>query len=358
MRAAVSAPADRNLVVLRPARQVAGLSIPDTPVRLGQAAPKPRRRRSAPVACSSGVGWALVWGCGLWVGGCAAGGCGGGCGGLSARSLGGGGGGGLWARRVGWGPLRGPWGVLAVLVVRGLPGVGPVLASAGAAVLVCWTVGVAPWGACELWLARGLGQVTTRGRVAALPPGLGAGRPGRQRAGAGVWPQQGHRGARVGSPRRGRLRPAAPGPGRAPPVRSSRLGPPGHGRRGEPTNGQPPVAVAGRDAPGNPPCGRGGPAKPRPVTRPPLHLPRQPQKRERQHPREPPTANPDDRPHRPRDPTLRETPTPDQEPAPHPTTHTPTPQTPHTHKQTGQSAVVENRSYSRNCGSTSELVQT
>ena len=92
---------------------------------------------------------------------------------------------------------------------------------------MCWTVGVAPWGACELWLARGLGQVTTRGRVAALPPGLGAGRPGRQRAGAGVWPQQGHRGARVGSPRRGRLRPAAPGPGRAPPVRSSRLGPPG-----------------------------------------------------------------------------------------------------------------------------------
>ena len=82
--------------------------------------------------------------------------------------------------------------------------------------------------------------------------------------------------------------------------------------------------------------GRAGPAKPRPVTRPPLHLPRQPQKRERQHPREPPTANPDDRPHRPRDPTLRETPTPDQEPAPHPTTHTPTPQTPHTHKQTGQ----------------------
>ena len=81
--------------------------------------------------------------------------------------------------------------------------------------------------------------------------------------------------------------------------------------------------------------GRAGPAKPRPVTRPPLHLPRQPQKRERQHPREPPTANPDDRPHRPRDPTLRETPTPDQEPAPHPTTHTPTPQTPHTHKQTG-----------------------
>ena len=148
-------------------------------------------------------------------------------------------GGGLWARRVGWGPLRGPWGVLAVLVVRGLPGVGPVLASAGAAVLVCWTVGVAPWGACELWLARGLGQVTTRGRVAALPPGLGAGRPGRQRAGAGVWPQQGHQGARVGSPRRGRLRPAAPGPGRAPPVRSSRLGPPGPVGEANPQTGSP-----------------------------------------------------------------------------------------------------------------------
>lgn len=65
--------------------------------------------------------------------------------------------GGLWAWRVGWGPSRGPWGVLAVLVVRGLPGVGSASASAGAAVLVCWTVGVAPWGARELWLARGLG---------------------------------------------------------------------------------------------------------------------------------------------------------------------------------------------------------
>ena len=244
----------------------------------------------------------------------------------------------MWARRVGWGPLRGPWGVLAVLVVRGLPGVGPVLASAGAAVLVCWTVGVAPWGACELWLARGLGQVTTRGRVAALPPGLGAGRPGRQRAGAGVWPQQGHRGARVGSPRRavcGRPLPGLAVPHLsvvhvwAHPVRSARR----THKRAAPRVHQP---------------GRAGPAKPRPVTRPPLHLPRQPQKRERQHPREPPTANPDDRPHRPRDPTLRETPTPDQEPAPHPTTHTPTPQTPHTHKQTGHTVPRGQRRRRRN----------
>ena len=64
-------------------------------------------------------------------------------------------------------------------------------------------------------LARGLGQVTATGRVTALPPRLGTGRPGPNG-------QRGHPGPRRcapgcrDSPRRGRLRPAVPGSGRAP----------------------------------------------------------------------------------------------------------------------------------------------
>ena len=276
--------------------------------------------------CPSGVGWALVWGCGLWVGGCAAGGGGGGCGGLSARSLGGGGGeaggacglgvsgGGRYAGHGGcW---RSWWcGVCRVLGQSWLRLVLPCLCAGRS--------GWRPGGPASCGWLVGLGRSRRAGgslpcRRAWGPDGLAA--SGR---GPASGPSRGTRApvsAAQGGAVCGRPLPGLAVPHLsvvhvwAHPVRSARR----THKRAAPRVHQP---------------GRAGPAKPRPVTRPPLHLPRQPQKRERQHPREPPTANPDDQPHRPRDPTLRETPTPDQEPAPHPTTHTPTPTNP-PHTQT------------------------
>ena len=262
------------------------------------------------------VGPPLVWGCGLWVGGCAAGGGGGGCGGLSARSLGGGGGacglgvsgGGRYAGHGGcW---RSWWcGVCRVLGQSWLRLVLPCLCAGrsgwrpGGPASCGWLVGLGrsrrAGGSLPCRRAWGPDGLAASGRGPASGPSRGTGAP--------VSAAQG--GAVCGRPLPGLAVPhLSVVHVWAHPVRSARR----THKRAAPRVHQP---------------GRAGPAKPRPVTRPPLHLPRQPQKRERQHPREPPTANPDDRPHRPRDPTLRETPTPDQEPAPHPTTHTPTPQT-------------------------------
>ena len=189
-------------------------------------------------------------------------------------------------------------GVLAVPVVRGLPGVGPTPVPPGATVLVCRTVGAAPWGPRELWLAHGLWSVR-------LPAG-----PGSACAlltAIHVWA---HR----------------------------------SGWRGEPTNGRPLVAVAGRDTTWQRPCGRDDPtrslgqqvcsrslteglpdcpqvfpahpgagnaprlhqpgraglARPRPVTRPPPHLARQPQEGN-SYTREGLNDKPRDEPHKPRD---------------------------------------------------------
>ena len=198
------------------------------------------------------------------------------------------------------------------LGASGLPGVGPTPVPPSATVLVYRTTR-RRLGAAIVGLATSFGRYGYR-RVTALPPSRGA----------GVWP----RGA-VPAAQGGAVcgRPAAPGPGRAPPVRSSRLGLRSDGGANPQTGGpygcrprqdertrQPslrprrpgvpgPTSVlsslteavrlpTGRfprtRAPATRPRvhqpGRAGPAWPRRYP-PALHLARQPQKRERPHPK-------------------------------------------------------------------------
>ena len=106
-------------------------------------------------------------------------------------------------------------------------------------VLLCSCTGAA-WGAAIVRLATSFGRYGARaGRCPAAGSGGWTAWP--QAGGAGVWPQEvGHRGAAPAA-EDGAVcgRPAAPGPGRAPPVRSSRLGPPGPVGGANPQTGSP-----------------------------------------------------------------------------------------------------------------------
>ena len=101
----------------------------------------------------------------------------------------------LWARRVGRrGRHAGGSGALAVPVVWGLSGVGP-------APVPLWRYRARlpdDWGGAleprTVGPARGLRQGTAHGRIAALPPSLGAGRSTTSGRGR-IWRQEGARGA-------------------------------------------------------------------------------------------------------------------------------------------------------------------
>ena len=145
-------------------------------------------------------------------------------------------------RRPG-GLSRRRWRVLAVPVARGLPGVGPTPAPAGATVLVYRTTGAAPWGG-----PRTVRPATSFGRYGARAghcPTPGWGLDGRPQAGGGA--------SRPAGRSRIRLRPA---------YRNSRLGPPV--RLAARTHNRAALTAAGRGRRVHPamPGDRGGPAHP------------------------------------------------------------------------------------------------
>ena len=184
-------------------------------------------------------------------------------------------------------------------------------ASAGAAVFVCRTVGVASWGPRELWLARGLGQVTATG--GSLPdlavPHLSV---------IHVWAHP--------------VRPAGRTHKRAALAAAGRASTPGNCAPCSLTEGLPDCPQAVSRAPGRRQRAQGSPTRPRqPGTAAAGHppapspSPAAPEK-ERLHPRglqrqAPATSHTD----RQILSTPQEAQTPGRGPAPHPTTHTPTP---------------------------------
>ena len=152
---------------------------------------------------------------------------------------------------------------LAVPVVWGLSGVGPAPVPLGATVPVCRTTGAAPWSR-ELWgWLMGFGRVRRTG--GSLPCRRAWGLDGQPQAGGGASGGRRGPGCRVGNRSEAVCgRPAGPGSGRALPT-AIHVWAHRPGWRPEPTIGRPLrlPAVAGRDAPGNAPCDRGGPTRSR-----------------------------------------------------------------------------------------------